>query len=88
MTIPAVTNALTATTTGSTAKALQKTGNGEYTAASVAADQIDATKLGLVKEKDGNYGTTSASGVASTGSAAASSSSGVQAALTSLTLGG
>jgi len=32
--------------------------NGEYTAASVESDQTDALKLGLVKEKDGNYGTT------------------------------
>jgi len=32
--------------------------NGEYTAASVNSDQKDALKLGLVKEKDGNYGTT------------------------------
>jgi hypothetical protein len=32
--------------------------NGEYTAASVQSDQADALKLGLVKEKDGNYGTT------------------------------
>ena len=34
-----------------------KMANGEYTAASVNSDQKDALKLGLVKEKDGNYGT-------------------------------
>jgi hypothetical protein len=32
--------------------------NGEYTAASVNSDQKDALRLGLMKEKDGNYGTT------------------------------
>ena len=37
---------------------LVKMANGEYTAASVKSDQEDALKLGLVKEKDGNYGTT------------------------------
>jgi hypothetical protein len=36
-----------------------KLANGEYTAASVSSDQKDALKLGLVEEKDGNYGTTS-----------------------------
>jgi hypothetical protein len=34
--------------------------NGEYTAASVQSDEKDALKLGLVQEKDGNYGTTQA----------------------------
>ena len=86
MTTTPITPALPATTVAT--KGLQKTANGEYTAASVTANQADATKLGLVKEKDGNYGTASAPGLASTGSAAASSSSVVQAALTSLTMGG
>jgi hypothetical protein len=43
---------------GTTSSQLVKLANGEYTAASVTADPKDATKLGLVKEKDGNYGTT------------------------------
>ena len=40
--------------TGASVNGLAKTGNGEYTAASVAADPTDAAKLGPVKEKDGN----------------------------------
>jgi hypothetical protein len=66
---------------------LVKLGNGEYTAASVRADPTDATKLALVKEKDGNYGTSPPS-VASSGNAATQSSSNVQAALSSFKLGG
>lgn len=66
---------------------LVRLANGEYTAASVSADQSDASKLGLVKEKDGNYGTKSSS-LSAGMSAAAQASSGVQAALTSLKLGG
>ena len=61
--------------------------NGEYTAASVSVDPTDATKLGLVKENDGNFGT-QAPVAASSPSAAEQSSSGVQAALLNLTLGG
>jgi hypothetical protein len=47
--------------------------NGEYTAASVQSDEKDALKLGLVQEKDGNYGTTSptTSGAASQDSSSA-----------------
>ena len=62
--------------------------DGEYTAASVAQDPTDAAKLGLVKEKDGNYGTSAPSQVQASSSASSSSSSGVQAALSTLTLGG
>ena len=61
--------------------------NGEYTAASVTADPTDAAKLGLTKEKDGNYGTQAAP-VAASSSASTQSSAGVQAALTTLSLGG
>ena len=68
-------------TPGATAQ-LVKLANGEYTAASVAADPKDATNLGLVREKDGNYGTAAAA------SAATQSAPAVQAALTDLTLGG
>jgi hypothetical protein len=66
---------------------LVKMANGEYTAASVLADPTDASKLALVKEKDGNYGT-SPPPVAPSGNAATQSSANVQAALTSLKLGG
>ena len=60
--------------------------DGEYTAASVDANQAAAEKLDLVKEKDGNYGTTTP---ASSGSSAPSqSSSAVLAALAALSLGG
>jgi hypothetical protein len=60
--------------------------NGEYTAASVDKDQKDALKLGLVKEKDGNYG--GMPPVASGSAASAQSASTVLASLTSLSLGG
>jgi hypothetical protein len=76
------------TTTSTTAATLSKLGNGEYTPASVSADPSDATKLGLVKEQDGNYGTASAASIAASGSAAGQSSSAVQIALTALSLGG
>jgi len=66
---------------------LVKIGNGEYTAASVSTDQKDANSLGLIKEADGNYGTTNPS-AASSGSASAQSSSAVLSALASLKLGG
>ena len=35
---------------------LVKLASGEYSAASVIADPRDALKLGLEREKDGNYG--------------------------------
>jgi len=74
------------TSAGGSSSALVKLANGEYTAASVDKDQKDALKLGLVKETDGNYGTTPP---ASAGSAASTqSSSTVLASLTSLKLGG
>ena len=72
--------------TGASSAALVKLANGEYTAASVDKDQKDALKLGLVKEADGNYGTTPP---VPTGSAAtAQSSSAVLATVASLNLGG
>ena len=49
---------VSAVSSGAASSQLVKLPNGEYTAASVTADPKDATKLGLVKEKDGNYGTT------------------------------
>ena len=79
--------AATMTAASTSTSTLVKMANGEYTAASVSADQADATKLGLVKEKDGNYGTASPQ-VATSAPAAAQASSNVQAALTTLTLGG
>lgn len=89
-----VTSAVSSSSSSTTSSKLVELANGEYTAASVSADQTDATKLGLEKEKDGNYGTQnpssakSPSAVATTGSTAASASAGVQSALTSQTLGG
>ncbi len=74
------------TSTSVSAPALVKMASGEYTAASVLADPTDATKLDLVKETDGNYGTTPP---APTGRAAAvQSSSTVLASLAWLRLGG
>jgi hypothetical protein len=61
-----------------------KLANGEYTAASVAADPKDATKLNLVKEKDGNYGTTPPASSESS----SKSSTNVLSSLTSMQLGG
>jgi hypothetical protein len=75
-------------TSTATAAQLVKTANGEYTASSVSSDESAATALGLVKEQDGNYGTTAPSPVAAGGTPASQSSSGVQSALMSLTLGG
>jgi hypothetical protein len=66
---------------------LVKMASGEYTAASVASDQTDANKLGLIKEKDGNYGT-SQPPVTPSATAAAQSSPAAQSVLTTLTLGG
>ena len=71
--------------TSSTAQ-LVKLANGEYTAASVTADPTAALKLDLIKEKDGNYGTTTPPAPA--GAAATQSSSAVLASLASLSLGG
>jgi len=72
--------------TNSSAAALVQLANGEYTAASVNADPTAATKLDLVQEKDGNYGTTPP---APSGAAAASqSSSTVLTSLATLKLGG
>ena len=75
--------ALTTTTSSAT---LVKMANGEYTAASVAADPTDAAKLGLKREKDGNYGTAAVS--PTTSSAASTTASSTLAAVTGLTLGG
>lgn len=76
---------MTVSTIGSAAGSqLVKLANGEYTAASVTADAKDAAKLGLVKEQDGNYGTTAPA----PSSANAKSSSTVLSTLTSMNLGG
>ncbi len=71
------------------ALALFKEANGEYSASSVATDPTDATKLGLIKLNDGNYGPLLFPGsFLGSPSAASTSSSGVQAALNTLVLGG
>jgi hypothetical protein len=59
---------------------------GEYTAASVVADPRDASRLWLVKQQDGNYGTTSPALVS--GLATGQSSRTILASLDSLRLGG
>ncbi len=74
------------TSTGASSAALVRLANGEYTAASVDKDQKDALKLGLIKEKDGNYGTTPP--VAAGNAASTQSSSSVLANLAALKLGG
>jgi len=79
-------SALTSTSTATAAAGLVQMASGEYTADSVAKDQKDATRLALVREKDGNYGTTPPAPTES--SAAAQSSSTVISSLSSLTLGG
>lgn len=67
--------------------ALYKQANGEYSAGSVAGDYSAATKLGLVKLQDGNYGSL-LSPVFASNPAAATSSPGIQSALSSFVLGG
>ena len=74
------------TSTATPSATLVQLANGEYTADSVDKDQADATKLGLQKEKDGNYGTTPPAPTDS--AAAAKSSSTVLSSLPSLSLGG
>jgi hypothetical protein len=69
------------------AMALYKQANGEYLAGDVASDYSAATKLGLVRLPDGNYGSL-LSAILAPASAAANSSSGVQSALSNLVLGG
>jgi hypothetical protein len=69
------------------AMVLYKQANGEYSAGDVASDYSAATKLGLVKLPDGNYGSLLSAILAPT-SAAANSSSGIQSALSNLVLGG
>jgi hypothetical protein len=71
---------------GASSASLVKLANGEYTADSVAKDQADALKLDLVKETDGNYGTTPPAPANS--AASVQSSSNVLANLASLKLGG
>ena len=78
--------ATSSTSSTSSSAQLVKLANGEYTAASVTADPTAALKLDLVKEKDGNYGTTTPPAPA--GAAATQSSSAVLASLASLSLGG
>lgn len=80
MSIAALTSAV------ASSASLVKLANGEYTADSVAKDQTDAIKLGLVKEADGNYGTTPPTPAGS--SALVQSSSIVHTSLAFLTLGG
>jgi hypothetical protein len=75
---------VTAVSSGTTSSQLVKLPNGEYTAASVTADPKDATKLGLVKEKDGNYGTTPPAAT----TADAKTSPAVLSSLTTMKLGG
>jgi len=70
-----------------TAAHLVQKAYGEYSAASVLSDEKAALNLGLVKEQDGNYGRAYPN-VSAGESAAARSSSAVQSALASLTLGG
>ena len=65
---------------------LVRLATGEYTALSVVANFHDAAKLGLVKAKDGNYVRPPI--LPSPDYAMAQSTSGVQAALTTLPLGG
>lgn len=77
--------ATSSSSSASTTAQLVKLANGEYTAASVDADESAALKLGLMKEKDGNYGTTPP---APSSAAAQSSSSAVLTTLASLSLGG
>ncbi len=75
---------VTAVSSGTTSARLVKLGDGEYTAASVAADPKDATALGLVKEKDGNYGASAPAPAA----AASKTTSNVLSTLTTMKLGG
>ena len=67
---------------------LVKTANGEYTSDSVSKDQADALKLGLVKEKDGNYGTTAPAPTTVATGATGNSSPATLSVLSSLALGG
>ncbi len=60
----------------------------EYTAASVEANPLDASRLDLVKLRDGNYAEPSLVPFDIVGSAALRSSAAVQAGLNALTLGG
>jgi hypothetical protein len=71
---------------GASAPGLIKLITGEYTAASVVADPRDASRLWLVKQQDGNYGTTSPALVS--GLATGQSSRTILASLDSLRLGG
>jgi hypothetical protein len=70
------------------AATLIKLENGEYTAASVAVDPVEATKLGLVKEPDGNYGTPPPAPVPAEEPATVKSSPAVLNTLASLKVGG
>jgi hypothetical protein len=71
-----------------TSSGLVQTGNGEYTAASVSTDPTDANKLGLVREKDGNYGTSNPNQVQAASSSATQVAASTQSAITGLLLGG
>ena len=71
---------------GASAPGLVRLIIGECTAASVVADPRDASRLWLVKQQDGNYGTTSPALVS--GLATDQSSRTILASLDSLRLGG
>lgn len=77
-----------ASTSTTTSSGLVKAGANEYTAASVSTDPTDASKLGLVKEKDGNYGTANPNQVQPISSNSAQVSANTQSALAGLMLGG
>ena len=66
-------------------KGLVRTVFGEYTAASVAADPLDAGRLSLVRQDDGNYGLPA---FAVGGPALSRSSRFVQSAVINLAVGG
>ncbi|WP_158807982.1 hypothetical protein [Beijerinckia sp. L45] len=68
---------------------LFKMANGEYAAGAVATDPAAASKLQLMKLRDGNYGSLAFFPPTDLASSPASrSATGVQAALNNLTLGG
>lgn len=60
----------------------------EYTSASVSANPLDASRLDLVRLRDGNYAEPSLAPFDMVGSAALRSSASLQAGLSALTLGG
>ena len=84
---------MTFSTSGATAvinaMTLSKLANGEYSASSVATDPIDANRLSLTRLKDGNYASLLFASLGTIATPPAyNSSTGIQAALTNLVLGG